>query len=171
MPPVLQYWISSSRSTHFQTVGSWVLARVYFDAGYLLASLRKPYDAPRNPWAAGHSSGRRSRLLSTHNFDFRSGSCYMVRMINRPRGSINMSDSVAVVHEDHSHRHQDESPAPFCNDNEQQMDAGKLGMWLFLATEILLVRRSFRRLRTDAGEVSGSVRFRRTTTWTRISAS
>ena len=49
-----------------------------------------------------------------------------------------MSDSATVVHEEHSHEHHDSSLQHHFATYEQQMDAGKIGMWLFLATEILL---------------------------------
>ena len=41
---------------------------------------------------------------------------------------------------------------------EQQFDTSKIGMWLFLATEVLTVRRPVRRLRPDAAQVSAGVR-------------
>ena len=39
-------------------------------------------------------------------------------------------------HEDHEHGH-DPNLAHHFDSMEQQMDSGKLGMWLFLATEVL----------------------------------
>src|SRR5215213_5867063 len=49
-----------------------------------------------------------------------------------------MSESAAVAHESHSHDHQASSLQHHFATYEQQMDASKIGMWLFLATEILL---------------------------------
>ncbi len=49
-----------------------------------------------------------------------------------------MSESATVVHEEHSHENHDANLQHHFATYEQQMDAGKIGMWLFLATEILL---------------------------------
>lgn len=55
----------------FSTVGSWVLgAGLFLTAGYLLASLRKPYDAPRNPWGGRTFEWETQSPPITHNFDF-----------------------------------------------------------------------------------------------------
>jgi cytochrome c oxidase subunit 1 len=55
----------------FSTVGSWVLgAGLFLTAGYLLASLRKPYDAPRNPWGSRTFEWETQSPPITHNFDF-----------------------------------------------------------------------------------------------------
>jgi cytochrome c oxidase subunit 1 len=55
----------------FSTVGSWVLgAGLFLTAGYLLASLRKPYDAPANPWGARTFEWETQSPPITHNFDF-----------------------------------------------------------------------------------------------------
>ncbi|HOL72685.1 MAG TPA: cbb3-type cytochrome c oxidase subunit I, partial [Bryobacteraceae bacterium] len=52
------------------TVGSWVLAAGFFlMAGYLYASLRKPIDAPANPWGATGLEWQTSSPPSVHNFD------------------------------------------------------------------------------------------------------
>src|SRR5437588_13050329 len=49
-----------------------------------------------------------------------------------------MSDTATVVHGEHSHEHHDSSLQHHFATYEQQMDASKIGMWLFLATEVLL---------------------------------
>ena len=55
----------------FSTVGSWVLgAGLFLTAGYLLASLRKPYDAPRNPWGGRTFEWETQSPPITENFDF-----------------------------------------------------------------------------------------------------
>ena len=55
----------------FSTVGSWVLgAGLFLTAGYLLASLRKPYDAPRNPWGGRTFEWETQSPPITANFDF-----------------------------------------------------------------------------------------------------
>ncbi len=55
----------------FSTVGSWVLAAGFFlMAGYLFASLRKPMDAPANPWGAVGLEWQTSSPPATHNFDY-----------------------------------------------------------------------------------------------------
>ena len=55
----------------FSTVGSWVLgAGLFLTAGYLLASLRKPYDAPRNPWGGRTFEWETQSPPITGNFDF-----------------------------------------------------------------------------------------------------
>jgi cytochrome c oxidase subunit 1 len=54
----------------FSTVGSWVLALGFFImAGYLWASLRKPCDAPANPWGAVGLEWQTSSPPPEHNFE------------------------------------------------------------------------------------------------------
>jgi len=54
----------------FSTVGSWVLGLgLFITAGYLLASLRKPMDAPDNPWGGTTLEWQTSSPPITHNFD------------------------------------------------------------------------------------------------------
>jgi cytochrome c oxidase subunit 1 len=54
----------------FSTVGSWVLAAGFFlMAGYLFASLRKPMDAPANPWGAVGLEWQTPSPPGTHNFE------------------------------------------------------------------------------------------------------
>ncbi len=55
----------------FSTFGSWVLGfGLFLTAGYLLASLRKPYDAPANPWGGTTFEWETQSPPITHNFDF-----------------------------------------------------------------------------------------------------
>jgi cytochrome c oxidase subunit I len=52
------------------TVGSWILASGFFlTAAYLLASLRKPMDAPDNPWGGTTLEWETSSPPITHNFE------------------------------------------------------------------------------------------------------
>jgi cytochrome c oxidase subunit 1 len=52
------------------TVGSWILASgLFLTAAYLLASLRKPADAPDNPWGGTTLEWQTSSPPITHNFD------------------------------------------------------------------------------------------------------
>ena len=54
----------------FATVGSWVLALgLFLVLAYLLASLRKPYDAPANPWGGRTLDWETSSPPITHNFE------------------------------------------------------------------------------------------------------
>ncbi len=54
----------------FSTIGSWVLALgLFMVGGYLLASLRKPYDAPDNPWGGKTLEWTTSSPPITHNFE------------------------------------------------------------------------------------------------------
>jgi len=54
----------------FSTIGSWVLALgLFMVAGYLLASLRKPYDAPANPWGGKTLEWTTASPPITHNFE------------------------------------------------------------------------------------------------------
>ena len=54
----------------FSTFGSWILGLGFFVmAGYLLASLRKPMDAPPNPWGGMTLEWRASSPPITHNFE------------------------------------------------------------------------------------------------------
>jgi cytochrome c oxidase subunit 1 len=52
------------------TVGSWILASGFFlTAAYLLASLRKPMDAPDNPWGGTTLEWQTSSPPITENFE------------------------------------------------------------------------------------------------------
>jgi cytochrome c oxidase subunit 1 len=54
----------------FSTYGSWVLgAGLFLTAGYLLASLRKPMDAPDNPWGGTTLEWQTSSPPIEHNFE------------------------------------------------------------------------------------------------------
>ncbi len=54
----------------FSTVGSWILAVGFLImAGYLWASLRKPIDAPANPWRAVGLEWQTSSPPPEHNFE------------------------------------------------------------------------------------------------------
>jgi len=54
----------------FSTVGSWVIGLgLFMTAAYLLASLRKPYDAPDNPWGGTTLEWQTSSPPITHNFE------------------------------------------------------------------------------------------------------
>jgi len=54
----------------FSTYGSWVIgAGMFLTAGYLLASLRKPMDAPDNPWGGTTLEWKTSSPPITHNFE------------------------------------------------------------------------------------------------------
>jgi len=72
MPRRYYNYLDQFQALHaFSTVGSWVLgAGLFLTAGYLLASLRKPYDAPRNPWGSRTFEWETQSPPITHNFDF-----------------------------------------------------------------------------------------------------
>jgi cytochrome c oxidase subunit I len=54
----------------FSTFGSWVLGLgLFITAGCLLASLRKPYDAPDNPWGGTTLEWATQSPPITHNFE------------------------------------------------------------------------------------------------------
>jgi cytochrome c oxidase subunit I len=54
----------------FSTMGSWVLGlSLFMTAAYLLASLRKPADAPDNPWGGTTLEWHCSSPPITHNFE------------------------------------------------------------------------------------------------------
>jgi cytochrome c oxidase subunit 1 len=54
----------------FSTVGSWILGLgLFITAAYLLASLRKPMDAPDNPWGGTTLEWKTSSPPITHNFE------------------------------------------------------------------------------------------------------
>ncbi len=54
----------------FSTVGSWMLALGFFImAGYLWASLRKPMNAPANPWGALGLEWTTTSPPPEHNFE------------------------------------------------------------------------------------------------------
>jgi cytochrome c oxidase subunit 1 len=54
----------------FSTFGSWVLGMgLFITLAYLLASLRKPMDAPDNPWGGTTMEWRTSSPPITHNFE------------------------------------------------------------------------------------------------------
>jgi cytochrome c oxidase subunit 1 len=51
------------------TVGSWIVGfSLFLTLGYLLASLRKPYDAPDDPWGGTTLEWKTSSPPITHNF-------------------------------------------------------------------------------------------------------
>lgn len=53
------------------TVGSWILgAGLFLTAAYLLATFRKPMDAPMNPWGGRTLEWETQSPPITHNFDF-----------------------------------------------------------------------------------------------------
>ena len=53
----------------FSTIGSWILGlSMFMTLGYLLASLRKPMDAPDNPWGGTTLEWKTSSPPITHNF-------------------------------------------------------------------------------------------------------
>jgi len=55
----------------FSTFGSWILgAGLFLTAGYLLATFRKPMDAPANPWGGRTLEWEAQSPPITHNFDF-----------------------------------------------------------------------------------------------------
>jgi len=52
------------------TIGSWIIALGFFTtAAYLLASLRKPMDAPDNPWGGTTLEWATSSPPIEHNFE------------------------------------------------------------------------------------------------------
>lgn len=54
----------------FSTVGSWIIAAgLFLTLGYLLASLRKPYDAPSNPWGGKTMEWLTQSPPITENFE------------------------------------------------------------------------------------------------------
>ncbi len=54
----------------FSTIGSWILATgLFMTAAYLLASLRKPYDAPNNPWGGKTMEWLTQSPPITENFE------------------------------------------------------------------------------------------------------
>ncbi len=70
--PLLQLSATSSSScTQFSTFGSWILgAGLFLTAAYLLATFRKPMDAPMNPWGGTTLEWEAQSPPITHNFDF-----------------------------------------------------------------------------------------------------
>jgi cytochrome c oxidase subunit 1 len=54
----------------FSTIGSWILsAGLFLTLGYLLASLRKRYDAPANPWGGKTMEWLTQSPPITENFE------------------------------------------------------------------------------------------------------
>jgi cytochrome c oxidase subunit 1 len=54
----------------FSTVGSWIIGlSLFMTAAVLLASLRKPADAPDNPWGGTTLEWQTSSPPITHNFE------------------------------------------------------------------------------------------------------
>ena len=55
----------------FSTFGSWILgAGLFLTAAYLLATFRKPMDAPQNPWGGRTMEWDTQSPPITHNFDY-----------------------------------------------------------------------------------------------------
>ncbi len=70
MPRRYYSYLDQFQGNHIgSTVGSWVLALgLFIAAGVLLASLRKKYDAPDNPWGARTMEWETQSPPITHNF-------------------------------------------------------------------------------------------------------
>jgi len=71
MPRRYYNYLDQYQGLHaFSTVGSWVLGLgLFITAAYLLASLRKPYDAPENPWGGSTLEWKTSSPPIAHNFE------------------------------------------------------------------------------------------------------
>ena len=61
---------TSMRHPAFSTVGSWIIGlSLFMTAAVLLASLRKPADAPENPWGGTTLEWKTASPPITHNFE------------------------------------------------------------------------------------------------------
>jgi len=71
MPRRYYNYLDQYQGLHaFSTYGSWVLGLgLFITAAYLLASLRKPYDAPENPWGGSTLEWKTSSPPIAHNFE------------------------------------------------------------------------------------------------------
>jgi len=71
MPRRYYNYLDQYQALHaFSTVGSWVIGLgLFMTAANLLASLRKPYDAPDNPWGGTTLEWQTSSPPITHNFE------------------------------------------------------------------------------------------------------
>jgi hypothetical protein len=116
------------------TVGSWILGLGFLImAGDLFASLRKKMDAPANPWHSRTLEWQTASPPITHNFHevpSVGGGPYDYYHAGGT-GEERLSHSTHDVAE-HGLRQHHFATA------EQQLDTSKIGMWLFLATEILM---------------------------------
>lgn len=72
MPRRYYNYLDQFQQLHiFSTFGSWVLASgLILAAVSLLGSLRKPYDAPRNPWGGSTLEWETQSPPIEHNFDY-----------------------------------------------------------------------------------------------------
>ena len=72
MPRRYYNYLDQFQQLHvYSTIGSWILGLGSFImAGYLLASLRGPYNAPRNPWNGRTMEWLTSSPPITHNFTY-----------------------------------------------------------------------------------------------------
>jgi cytochrome c oxidase subunit 1 len=72
MPRRYYNYLDQFQGLHaFSTFGSWILgAGLFLTAAYLLATFRKPMDAPRNPWGGRTFEWETQSPPITENFDF-----------------------------------------------------------------------------------------------------
>jgi cytochrome c oxidase subunit 1 len=70
MPRRYYNYLDQFQAFHaFSTFGSWIIGfSLFMTAAYLLASLRKPCDAPDDPWGGSTMEWRTSSPPITHNF-------------------------------------------------------------------------------------------------------
>ena len=117
------------------TAGSTILAVGYLlPMVYFLWSMRYGKVAPDNPWGASGLEWMTTSPPPTFNFDDTPGGdlgSLRLREHSRSAGGAQLADSpIAVEHHNPALKHH-------FADMEQQRDASSLGMWLFLATEIM----------------------------------
>ncbi len=72
MPRRYYNYLPQFQTLHqLSTVGSWILgAGLFLTAAYLLATFRKPMDAPKNPWGGRTLEWETQSPPTQHNFDF-----------------------------------------------------------------------------------------------------
>jgi hypothetical protein len=150
------------------TIGSYVMAAGFFlTAYYLVHSLFRGKRAPMNPWGGNSLEWHTASPPPHDNFattpvaedpyDF----SRLVHDAPRTAGGAAPTKG-AGCDEPRARPHlQHHFDTP-----EQQFDAGKLGIWLFLATEILLFGGCSPRTRSTAGSTRRSSSTR-TSSWTR----
>ena len=122
------------------TAGASILAVGYvLPLAYLLFSLRRPPDAGPNPWRATGLEWQTDSPPPVHNFD-------EIPVVTRgptpilpkePRVSMEHGDARIALSGRPPHRDDEPILSQQFDDVEQQSEASTLGMWLFLATEVM----------------------------------
>ena len=152
----------------FSTFGSWVLGLgLFITAAYLLASLRKPMDAPDNPWGGTTLEWQTSSPPITHNFEEPAGARARALRLPAEGEKTRMSTSTVDLHQD-PHDHGARRPRPRRSAPSASLHDHGAAVRYRQDRHVAVpghrspdVRRPVRRLRPDAGALPASISWKR----------